>query len=246
MSNTITGLANIIRGLAALAIVGLVASGGWVAYRAFDERARLDRDLEERTAEVAKLTTQNDKLKLALRLLKVDHRVAEITVLDQHQENQRPVTRVQFAEMTTGGDPIGDKKIFTVDGDTIYVDAWVIKYSDDLVESGDPLRSTSVCFFRRIFGEYQEPREGFALDAAGSRPAVYSQGNEMSPLEHDLWANFWEYANDPAKAKRAGMRAAHGEAPSIRLQMGKRYKVELRASGGLSIIPDDVPRQPAS
>ena len=68
----------------------------------------------------------------------------------------------------------------------------------------------------------------------------------MSPLEHDLWANFWDYANDPAKAKQAGVRAAHGEAPSIRVQAGKRYRVELRASAGLSIIPEEQMRRPAS
>ncbi len=136
--------------------------------------------------------------------------------------------------------------MITVEGDVVYVDAWVIKYADQLVESGDPLRSTSVCLFRRIFGEYQQPTEGFALDPAGSRPSVYSQGGEISPMERDLWANFWEYANNPAKAKKAGVRAAHGEAPSIRLQVGKRYRVELRASGGLSIVPDGAAERPES
>lgn len=136
--------------------------------------------------------------------------------------------------------------MFTIEGDTVYIDAWVIKYFDDLVEKGDPLRSTSVCLFRRVFGEYQEPSEGFAIDPSGSRPAVYSQGNEMSPLEKDIWANFWQYANDPAKAKAAGLRAAHGEAPSIRVLPGKRYKLELRASGGLSIVTEDLPGKRAS
>ena len=65
-------------------------------------------------------------------------------------------------------------------------------------------------------------------------------------MERDLWANFWEYANNPAKAKKAGVRAAHGEAPSIRLQVGKRYRVELRASGGLSIVPDGAAERPES
>ena len=68
----------------------------------------------------------------------------------------------------------------------------------------------------------------------------------MSPLERDIWANFWEYANSPAKSKQAGLRAAHGEAPSIRLELGKRYRVELRASAGLSIVPEDVPPGDAS
>src|SRR4029079_13067517 len=118
-------------------------------------------------------------------------------------------TKFRFVELAGDGSPVGTPKEFTVDRYTIYVDAWVIKYSDDLVERGDPLRSTSVCLFRRIFGEYQEPSEGFPIDPSGSRPAVYSQGGEMSPVERDIWANFWQYANDPAKAREAGIRAAH-------------------------------------
>jgi hypothetical protein len=253
MSNTISNLANIVRGLVWLVVLGLLGAGGWVGYQVVNERSQIDRELKEKTeqlaakqAEVQRLTTENQKLNLALRLLKVDRRVAQIVVLDQQQENERPKTRFQFVELTTDGNPIGEKKEFTVEGDTIYVDAWVIKYADDLVEKGDPLRSTSVCLFRRIFGEYQEPSGGFVLDPAGSRPSVYSQGQELSPLERDLWANFWEYANNPAKAKKAGVRAAHGEAPSMRLQAGKRYRIELRASAGLSIIPDEQPSKPAS
>ncbi len=253
MSSTLSSMSQIVRGLVSLVILALVGSGGWVAYRAYDERSQLDTALRERTAELAaktaeveRLTKQNQKLNLAIRLLKIDHRVAEIMVLDQKPGAEHPTTKFQFVEVTKGGDPIGAPKVFTIEGDTVYIDAWVIKYFDDLVEKGDPLRSTSVCLFRRVFGEYQEPSEGFAIDPSGSRPAVYSQGNEMSPLEKDIWANFWQYANDPAKAKAAGLRAAHGEAPSIRVLPGKRYKLELRASGGLSIVTEDLPGKRAS
>jgi hypothetical protein len=246
MSNTISSLAGIVRGLVSLAILGLLAAGGWLIYSTYHERAELDRQLQEKTAEVERLTKENQRLDLALRLLKVDHRVAEIMVLDQSHEEGRTRTKFQFVELAKDGSPLGEKKVFTIEGDTIYVDAWVIKYSDALVEAGDPLRSTSVCLFRRVFGEYQEPSEGFPLDATGSRPSVYSQGNELSPLERDIWANFWEYANNPGKAKLAGLRAAHGEAPSIRLEPGKRYRVELRSSAGLSIVAEDVTLAPAS
>ena len=246
MSNTISSLAGLVRALVSLAILGLLGTGGWIAYQIYDERAQLDRELREKTAEVARLAKENQRLDLALRLLKVDHRVAEIEVLDQTQQQDRPRTKFQFVELSKDGGPLGEKKVFTIEGATIYVDAWVIKYSDALVEGGDPLRSTSVCLFRRVFGEYQEPSEGFPLDAAGARPSVYSQGNELSPLERDIWANFWEYANNPAKAKQAGLRAAHGEAPSIRLEPGKRYRIELRASAGLSIVAEDSPGGPSS
>jgi hypothetical protein len=240
MSGTVSNVAVILRSLVSLAILGLLGTGGFLAYRAVDQRAALERELKEMSAEVARLTKENARLDLALRLLKVDHRVARVEVLNQQQDGERPKTRFQFAELTKDGTLIGDPKVFTIDGDRLYVDALVIKYDDKLIEGNDPLRSTSVCLFQRVFGEFQEPSKGFPLDAKGSRPAVYSQGDEMSPAERDIWTNFWQYANDPAKAAQAGVRAAHGEAPSIRLEPGKRYRVELRASGGLSIVPESV------
>jgi hypothetical protein len=241
MANTLSNFANLVRGLATLAFVGLVGGGGWVVYHTYNERIELDRALAAKTAEIERLEVENDKLSLALRLLKVDHRVAQIDVVDQRPGAEHPTTKFRFTELTGDGQTIGKPKEFTIDGDVVYVDAWVIKYSDDLVEKADPLRSTSVCLFRRVFGEHQQPSEGFAIDAAGSRPAAYSQGNEMSPAERDIWANFWSYANDSRKAERAGVRTAHGEAPSIRLVPGKRYRIELRASAGLSIVTEDVP-----
>ncbi len=259
MSQTISNIANIVRGIVALAILGLLGTGGWAVYREYDARQRLQLDLATKSAEVERLsqekqqlaeqnrqlTEENVKLNLALRLMKVDHRVAQVDVLDQEEGPQRMRTRFRFAELTSDGEPAGEPREFTVDGDTIYIDAWVIKYADELVEQGDPLRSTSVCLFRRIFGEHQQPSEGFALDSADARPTVYSQGNEMSALERDIWANFWEYANDPVKAKDSGLRAVHGEAPSIRLEPGKRYRVDLRASAGLTIVPETVEAKPA-
>lgn len=263
MPNTTTNVVNILRSLVSLTVLGLLSVAGWFGYRAYDEWHNLDAKLQattaelaEQKAEVGRLTIANEKLDLALRLLKIDHRVAEITVLEKREtpaeastdekagaddaagKAPRLATKFQFAELTTDGAPIGEPKVFTVVGDVIYVDAWVIKYADDLIETADPLRKTSVCLFRRVFGEFQEPSAGFSLDANGSRPAVYSQGNEMPPIERDIWKNFWEYANNPAKAQLAGVRAVHGEAPSIQLEEGQRYRVELRASGGLSIVPD--------
>jgi len=253
MANVIANISQGLRALVWLVILALLTAGGAVGYRFYEERTQLDRALSERTAElaaktaeVARLTQENERLAMAVRLLKVDHRVAEILVLDQQPGDEHPQTRFQFVELTKDGTPLGEKKVFTVEGDTIYVDAWVIKYADELIEKGDPLRSTSVCLFRRLFGEYQEPSKGFALDANGARPAVYSQGDQISATEQELWTNFWDYANNPSKAKAAGMRAAHGEAPSIRMVPGKRYRVELRASGGLSIVADDLPRGQAS
>jgi hypothetical protein len=168
--------------------------------------------------------------------------VAQIVVLDQRPGPEgRLLTHFRFSEVDADGQPLGESKTIVIDGDVVYLDAWVVKYKDEHVESGDPLRSAAVCLFRRIFGEFQQPTEGFVIDAQGARPSAYGGTEEMSDFEREIWANFWEYANDPERADQAGIRAAHGEAPSIKLLPGKLYRVQLRASDGLSIVAEDLP-----
>lgn len=206
------------------------------------QQADMDRlriDLQQKEQEIARLDA-------ALRFLKVTRRVARLEVLDQQRRaDGRLYTTLRFVEVDPDSPDqraLDQPRQFELEGDVVYVDAWVAKFDDALVERGDdPLRSGSICLFRRLFGESQQPRDGFPLDPVGQRPAAYGRG-EPSPLERELWANFWEYANDPAKMKAAGLRAVHGEAPSQRVQKGKQYRLQLRASGGLEFgPPEDLP-----
>ncbi|HBE70259.1 MAG TPA: hypothetical protein DDW52_19085 [Planctomycetaceae bacterium] len=61
----------------------------------------------------------------------------------------------------------------------------------------------------------------------------------MSDFEKKLWSEFWEFANDPEKAKAMGIRAANGEANNIKVVEDATYSVSLRASGGVSITRVD-------
>ena len=252
----------------ALVIVAILTVGGWFGLKTYyaDRWAmqEVKASLAEREEEVIRLTTdvrekskqivalgedlkvkqkEIDRLQTALKLMKVDHRVARISVLSQQGSAAAGdlLTKFSFAELDRQGQPMDQPRVFTVEGDIIYLDAWVVKFSDEYVELGDPLRSTSVCLFRRVFGEAQQPSQGFQLDRPQSQPLAYRNGGKVSDFEEELWERFWEYANNPSVAKEAGVRAAHGEAPSIKLMPGKRYRVELRSSGGLSVVPEDAP-----
>ncbi len=181
------------------------------------------------------------ELETALGLLKVDHRLAHIEVLDQAVEPgaapgepEHVRTRVRFTELDPDGRPLGEGRELVIEGKRVYVETLVIKFDDRFVEQGDSLRGTSVCLFKRLFGEDQRPNEGVALDAEGVQPLVYT-GDEPNPLHGLLWRRFWDYANDPELARSQGVRAIHGEAPFIEMRPGKTYRVELRASGGLTI-----------
>ena len=193
----------------------------------------LNQDLEAKQLEL-------ERLAAAMRLLKVNHRVARLAVIDQETDPDTNdlYSKIEFVELDDNGKPIDEPKEFRIKGDVVYIDNWVVKFEDKYVEQADLDRATSLVLFRRIFGEFQEPSDGFRLDEVGERPEVYAQGSDITPFEKRIWDDFWDIANDEAKARSLGIRAAHGEAPSIRVQNGKSYRVMLRASDGLSIRPE--------
>jgi hypothetical protein len=188
-----------------------------------------------------------------MQLLKVTRRVARLTVLDQRPRTENDVaatttevendvpknllTRIEFVEIGDNGDPIGDAKQFDIVGDMVYVDYLRVTFDDKYIEQSDLDRSTAISLFQRIFGEYQDPAEGFHLDTVGTRPTAYARGTEMSDFERKIWNDFWLIANDSRRAAELGIHAAHGNAVSIRVKPNQTYEIDLRSTGEMSIRP---------
>ena len=177
-----------------------------------------------------------EKQAIAMRLLKKDQRKAIISVLNQTGEGDDLVTTVRWVELGENNRPI-DERTFDLKGDIVKVDAWVVKFDDQYIENADLIRGTSICLFRRIHGEFAQKDEVHVLDEVGSLPSVYRRGEQVSDFEREIWDDFWEIANDPERAEEMGIRAAHGEVVYNKVQPGKKYKLELRASGGLTMKP---------
>lgn len=241
-----------VRAVLGLAIVAAVFFGMFLVYHAFvasssrvlmGENLQLKQQLDELKKQLDALQRENQRLNTALRLLKVDHRVAQIDVLSQEGSAEKGdlATHFTFVELDRDGNALEQPRQFRVAGDLVYIESWVVKFGDEYVEQGDPLRSTSLCLFRRVFGEAQRPVDGYSLDRSGAQPTAYRTGHEPSELEQEIWSRFWELANDPDEAQKLGVRVVHGEAPFQKVVPSKRYKVLLRASGGLSITPEDLP-----
>jgi hypothetical protein len=264
-------LNSVVRTFLALVIVGVLGFGGWVGYRNYNASDRAMREqsealetarqelaareaaLRQKDAHIADLNVTIERkdeeiaqLDTKLRLLKVDRRIAHLTVDDQRTdpETGQTTTVITFVEVNEEGHPIGQARTFELKGDMVYLDHWVVKFDDKYVEEADLDRATSIVLFRRIFGEFQEPAQGFTIDEVGTRPTAYGRGGQMSEFEEKIWGDFWSIANDPEQAKELGIRAAHGEAVSIKAEPGKRYQVQLRASGGLSITPLPEQKKP--
>ena len=255
----------LLQSLVSLAFLTLAGAGAWFGYQFLDEKTahqqaqaklaekevelqKLAFDVHRKAAQITTLqhdlevkTKENQRLAEAVKLLKVDHRIGRITVRSQHGSAAAGdlTTTFDFVEVNDHGQPLEKPRVFTIPGDIVYIDAWVAKFDDKYVEQGDPLRGTAICLFRRLFGESQAPNDGAQLDPVGTEPTAYRNGGKPSALEQQIWSRFWDYANNPQLAKTLGVRAAHGAAPSIKMVVGKQYRVLLRASGDLTIIPQE-------
>ena len=108
---------------------------------------------------------------------------------------------------------------------------------DTFVTAGDALKGKALFLFRRIFSDRRRPADGYVLDRECQMPQTYAAERAPTAFECELWARFWELANDPEEAKRRGVRALHGEAVSTRLRKGHIYTITLRSTGELTIQP---------
>ena len=201
-------------------------------------------------------TDKNERfMQVAMKLLKVRHRLARLTVLDQHEVPSlipatpttgnevgasRPdlLTKIEFVDINDQGQEIGKPKTFDIKGDMIYVDYLTVEFRrSKYIEKSDLDRATSIALFQRIFGEHQEPAKGFQLDTVGTRPTAYARGTQMSDFEKKIWDDFWLIANDNKRAQELGIDALQGKAVAIRAQPGKSYEIELRSTGDMTIHP---------
>jgi cell division protein FtsB len=230
--------------------------------QANEDLAARQQEISTLKTDVAEKQARIDRLEVARQLLQVRHRLARVKVLDQHEvpslnpttpssgtENSagKPslATKIEFTEIDKEGKQIGAAKQFDIVGDMVYVDFQKVTFDDKFIEANDMNRSTSLALFQRIFGEHQEPAKGYQLDTVGVRPTAYDRGSPMSEYEKKIWDNFWLIANDPKRAAEEGIRAANGDAVSMRMQPGKTYEIDLRSTGEISVRTVEPPAPPA-
>lgn len=256
VSQTVDKINTTIRTLLASVALFFVGGTGYVVYDKVtkDERelrvaqgqlVKVQEELEDAQQQVTlareELAVANqeiERLGISMRLLKTDMRLGRLDVVNQTTDQEGQLfTSIRFVEVAEDGTEIGPEREFTLKGDLVYVDNWVVKFDDEFVEQAHLQKGTSLVLFRRIFGEEQKPIDGYQLDEVGLMPQAYASGGQPSDFEKEIWDQFWLIANDRERAKGLGIRAAHGEAVSIKVQPNRSYKIVLRASDGLSIVP---------
>jgi hypothetical protein len=223
--------------LGTLVLVGVGAGGVYLADQMVLAPSRaLQRQIAERDAQIRTLTERNQALEAAFRLLRHTERRARLVVLDQGPGPDGQVrTRVRFTELDSQGSAVGEPRELSLEGEEVYVDALVIKFEDSFVTAGDALKGKALLLFRRIFTDRRRPADGDVLDREGQMPQSYAAERAPTAFERELWARFWELANNPEEAQRRGVRALHGEAVSTRLRKDRVYTITLRSTGELAI-----------
>jgi hypothetical protein len=214
------------KGVLGLAICGILSAVGLGWYWQHTEK---DRVIAEQKRVIAELEKKLDRA--WAEELVADVRVQKIV------DGQMTLTFVQYAPGTEN--PTFTRSM-TVPGEEFYVDALVVKFERQFVDVGDGLRGKSLLLFRRIFGDRQEPAQGvplFRQQNDSPIPEALQIDTLPSDFERQIWTRFWEFANDPDKAKEMGIRVAAGEAPHVKAVEGQVYKLTLRASGGLEMVP---------
>jgi hypothetical protein len=220
-----------------LILVGAGAGGVYLADQMVLAPGRaLQRQIAERDAQIRALTERNQALEAAVRLLRHTERRARLVVLDQGPGSDGHMkTRVRFTELDSQGASVGEARELSLEGEEVYVDALVIKFEDNFVTAGDALKGKALLLFRRIFTDRRRPADGDVLDREGQMPQSYAAERAPTAFERELWARFWELANNPEEAQRRGVRALHGEAVSTRLRKDRVYTITLRSTGELAI-----------
>jgi hypothetical protein len=163
-----------------------------------------------------------------------ERRVAEMLVTDQQKINGVPRTTILFVEYTKNGSTLPPKS-FTVEGDTVHIDALVIKFDGEYVQKNDPLRGQSIALFTKIYGANQAPADGFDIDTPGRIPDIYRDADpRVSEFEQKLWQDFWRLANDKTYRESMGVRVADGQGTWGPMEPNKLYTLSIESNGGIN------------
>jgi hypothetical protein len=234
--------------LIAAVCLALLLGGGWLAV-SLVQTARLQRQVAELERAIE---AERELRRLVLERLGGARRLGRLEIVQQHRIDDpaaRPLgagaaaelpsnsilTTVDFIELDANGKEIARRRI-RVPGTTVFLDAWTIRFPQDAVAEGDPLRGRTLTLLRRIYSDRMPPADGVPLDTPGAVPDGYA-ATEGARFERALWKRFWSLASDAQAAREAGVRVAQGEAIYKPVAPGQRYDLEVESSGGLILRP---------
>jgi len=185
------------------------------------------------------LLNENRQLKEAISNLTAERQIGYAKVLSQTERDGRLVTRLLFVE-TARDDPTRRilEKEYEVEGDVVYFDALIVKFSDRYVMDG---KERALYLWRRVYGETMPPEKGYPIESEGAEPERYRDlFRKLSLRDRELfWSEIWKLSNDPERLRSAGIQAIYGNVVYKKLRPGLIYVFKIKSTGEL--YPEVVP-----
>ncbi|MFO7838368.1 MAG: hypothetical protein R6X08_02565 [Desulfosalsimonadaceae bacterium] len=185
------------------------------------------------------LFDNNRRLKQAIANLTQSDQIGYAKVLAQEEKNGTLYTTLRFVE--TARDNKQETVLtrqYTIKGDVVHFDALIVKFSDQMVMSGE---KRALYLWRRVYGEKMAPSEGYPIEVAARAPGRYADLLDELPAEDQemFWDAIWRLANDPDALKEHGIRAIYGNAVYKKLRPGLIYVFKISPTG--HVYPETVP-----
>jgi hypothetical protein len=174
--------------------------------------------------------------------LKADSRAAEVIVTKTELEEKtgKILTTIKFLEYAVDGRPLSPR-YFTFYGNIIQFQALVIRFRDGLVEAGDRVKGKSAYVFLKAFVLADRETQIFPITNVYDIPRGYKIEGLINPYEETLWREFWNYALNPDRRAREGIKNAQIEAPGSLFLPGTIYTIRIEHDGGMRIDAQPIP-----
>jgi hypothetical protein len=191
--------------------------------------------------QIAQLEKEKAALVQVAQRLTDERRVAELLVTNQRADASGNLqTTLLFVEYTRGGESL-PPKVFTIQGKIAHVDAMVIKFDQNFVREGDPLRGHSIALFTRIYGDNQSPADAKSIDEPGKIPDIYRDADpRVATFEQQLWQDFWRLTDDEQFRKEHGVSVAMGQGVWGMFEPEKLYRITTQSNGGLLLTSEPM------
>jgi len=192
------------------------------------------------TKTISQLLTENKQLKQSITNLTQDDQIGYAKVISKEYKDGKLFTGLKFVE-TARDDKLKKilEKTYTIEGDVIFFDALIVKFSDKIVMNG---KQKALYLWRRVYSEKTAPEQGFAIEEFGQEPARYADLLKAINLKDRelFWSNIWDLANQPDKLKAYGIEAIYGNAVYQQLRAGLIYIFKITPSGQVyrEIVPE--------
>jgi hypothetical protein len=149
-------------------------------------------------------------------------------------------TTLLFVEYRRDGSALPARQ-FIIPGNEAHIDTEVVKFKDQYVEQGDPLRGQTILLFVRIYGASQPPEQGQSIDTPGTIPEIYRGADpRVSEFEQGIWSQFWTLYRDDEARDALGIRAMHGEGLYGPFDRNHLYTITVRPDGAtMNVEPLD-------